>query len=176
MMAGYFWDKHLSEDEVRAILRDPKDKRFTRFAAQLLHRAPANEVFNWLSKELFCRRWYGIKHRLKKDAWAAEDLGYWEKVYAILKKELKEQGVMIRQPVKPRSSFLAMIGRRLKTARSSQRLSQAALAQQIGMKQVNISRIESGQENVTLLTLQRIAEALALEICLEGGTETKQAV
>lgn len=160
----YFGDKNLSEAEIRKILGHPADKRFTRFAAMLLDRAPAREIFQWISKEDFCRSWQGIRRQLKKNRWAAEDLGYWEKVYEILKRELRAQGVEIRRPIRPRSSVLTTIGEALQAARRARGLSQAALAKKVGMKQVAISRIESGQENVTVLTLQKLATVLAVRL------------
>ncbi|MFH0881341.1 MAG: helix-turn-helix transcriptional regulator [Lentisphaerota bacterium] len=165
----YFGDKNLSETEIRKILGNAADKRFTRFAAMLLDRAPAGEVFQWLAKEDFCRSWQGIRRQLKKNRWAAEDLGYWEKVYEILKRELRAQGVEIRRPVRPQSKLLAGIGEAMRKARKERGISQAALAKKAGMKQVAISRIESGQENITVLTWQKLATALGLQLVVSDG-------
>lgn len=44
--------------------------------------------------------------------------------------------------------------------RKKQGISQAELAKKIGTKQTNIARLESGQQNFTIETLQKIAKAL----------------
>ncbi|HEX9830306.1 MAG TPA: helix-turn-helix transcriptional regulator [Thermodesulfobacteriota bacterium] len=44
--------------------------------------------------------------------------------------------------------------------RKREGLSQAELARKIGTKQTNIARLESGQQNFTIDTLQKLAKAL----------------
>ena len=49
-------------------------------------------------------------------------------------------------------------------ARKRKRLTQAQLAKKVGMPQSQIARIESGNYNVTLGTLNRVASALDLKV------------
>ena len=44
--------------------------------------------------------------------------------------------------------------------RKREGLSQAELAKKVGTKQTNIARLESGQQNFTIETLQKLAKAL----------------
>ena len=48
--------------------------------------------------------------------------------------------------------------------RKQKGLSQAELAKKIGTKQSNVARIESGQQNVTIKLLDRIALALDMQL------------
>lgn len=50
--------------------------------------------------------------------------------------------------------------------RKKQKLSQAKLAQKLGMKQSSIGRIESGEQNLTLATLQNIASVFNKELVI----------
>lgn len=65
--------------------------------------------------------------------------------------------------------------RSLVERRSQLRLSQTALAGKVGTKQPAISRLETGDCDVSLNTLLRVAAALQLDISLtarEGATRT----
>jgi transcriptional regulator with XRE-family HTH domain len=59
---------------------------------------------------------------------------------------------------------LAKIGELLRTARERAQVSQAALAEKIGMGRENVIRIEKGRANVTVDTLVRIASGLDLDL------------
>lgn len=60
------------------------------------------------------------------------------------------------------------IGKRLAERRQELRVSQRDLAAQADIPQAEISRIERGLGNPTLLTLARLAEALDLEVALQA--------
>jgi len=49
--------------------------------------------------------------------------------------------------------------------RKEHKISQAKLAQMIGMKQSSIGRIEAGEQNLTLATLQNIASVFQKATC-----------
>ena len=51
--------------------------------------------------------------------------------------------------------------------RKQKRISQAELAKKIGTKQSNIARMESGQQNFTTDTLQKIASVFKRELKIE---------
>lgn len=52
----------------------------------------------------------------------------------------------------------------VKVERMRQNLSQAELAELVGVHEKYISKIESGKQNVTIQTLNRIAQALELDV------------
>ncbi|HTL08347.1 MAG TPA: helix-turn-helix transcriptional regulator [Chitinophagaceae bacterium] len=62
------------------------------------------------------------------------------------------------------NKLLAMLGSRIKQLRINQRLSQAVLAEHCGLQKANLSRIESGKTNITMLTLLSIAEGLHVTV------------
>ena len=51
--------------------------------------------------------------------------------------------------------------------RKKKKMSQAELAKKIGTKQSNIARMEAGQQNFTINTLQKIASAFDRELKVE---------
>jgi ribosome-binding protein aMBF1 (putative translation factor) len=51
--------------------------------------------------------------------------------------------------------------------RKKKKMSQAELARKIGTKQSNIARMEAGQQNFTIDTLQKIASAFDRELKVE---------
>lgn len=62
--------------------------------------------------------------------------------------------------------FARRIGEQIRTARIEAKLSQAAVADRIGMTRGNYARIEHGETNVTIETLLRIAEGLGLDLTI----------
>ena len=57
--------------------------------------------------------------------------------------------------------------RQIIKARSEQNITQKELADKLGIKQSNISRLESGSYNPSLDFLQRVAEGLGKELHIE---------
>lgn len=66
-----------------------------------------------------------------------------------------------RPDERPRSEGTNTVGERVKLARQTRLLTQAALAAKAGVSVKTVSRIEQG-EDATLTTLQKIADALAI--------------
>lgn len=58
------------------------------------------------------------------------------------------------------SIFLKLLGKRIRSIRRSQKLTQADLAFRFGNYAEHLGRIERGEYNVTICTLKAIAEAL----------------
>lgn len=65
------------------------------------------------------------------------------------------------------------IGKQLADRRHELRVSQRDLAARADITQAEISRIERGLGNPTLLTLARLAEALHLEVSLQAKDHTR---
>jgi len=60
--------------------------------------------------------------------------------------------------------FLYKMGKAIKEARYTKKLTQAALAYQIGMEKSNLSVIENGKSNPQVLTVVRICSALEISL------------
>lgn len=69
---------------------------------------------------------------------------------------------MERSDPKATRQVLARNVRRLRTKRG---LSQEALAEEVGLRQAQVSEIESGANNITLDNLHRLAIALGVRPC-----------
>ena len=60
--------------------------------------------------------------------------------------------------------FQEALGGRIKKIRLDKNMSQTLLANECGIEKANLSRIESGQANPTVLTLLKISAALQVPI------------
>lgn len=60
--------------------------------------------------------------------------------------------------------FLHSIGRNIAKHRKERGLSQLDLCGEINMEKYNLSSIENGRQNVTSLTLLKIADAMSVEV------------
>ena len=60
-----------------------------------------------------------------------------------------------------------MVAERLVSARDSVGMTQCCLAEETGIYQADISKIERGLANPSLLTLQRLADGMGMEIVIE---------
>lgn len=67
--------------------------------------------------------------------------------------------------------FLVALGRRIRAAREATGVSQAALAQRLGMLRTNYARIEHGRSNLTIDTLLRIADGLDVDLTIAMGSD-----
>lgn len=66
-----------------------------------------------------------------------------------------------------RTALARAIANTLVGYRVEHRLSQSALAEQLGMKQPAVARLESGEHNPSLETLQRLVRTLDIELVLD---------
>lgn len=60
--------------------------------------------------------------------------------------------------------FLAALGARIKELRLKKNLTQNELAILCNFEKASMSRIESGQTNITVLTLKKISKALDIQL------------
>ena len=65
---------------------------------------------------------------------------------------------------RPSAEELSLIGRRLRTLRQSNNLSQREVADAIGLPQSNLSRIENGKQRLNLTVLARMLSIYELSI------------
>lgn len=64
----------------------------------------------------------------------------------------------------PRDDFLALVGDRVREVRTARRLSRKQVAIESGVSQRYIAQLESGNGNISIILLRRIAEALDTKI------------
>ena len=170
MKKDWLWDRNISEGQARRILARPEHRRFLSLSALLLARKNVpREVFDKYIKRLdFCRNWPKIKRQMRRDKWNEPRIEYWQAIYEKLRESYSKKGIEIleRKRVVTVDKFCKKIGQQIRDARKEMGLAQAMLAKKIGVKQQMISRIESGQENPSLITLKKIADKLGLAITL----------
>jgi transcriptional regulator with XRE-family HTH domain len=66
--------------------------------------------------------------------------------------------------IKKRSSRLLELGSKIRVLRSIKGMTQTALSIKCDMEKASLSKIESGQVNISFLTLCRLGEGLGIEI------------
>ena len=173
MRPQWLWDKNISEEEIKIILKDPEHERFMNLAALLLSRNNApKEIFDqYLDKKLFVQNWSRIKRRMRKDSWNDPRIVFWQAVYEKLRDEFKEKGMVIRaRPAEITGGNVSwQIAEKIKTARQDLRLTQGELAEKIGISQQIISRIEKGRNDLRLSTLEKVLRFLGEQVEIKSG-------
>ena len=171
MKKDWLWDRNISERRVLKILHNPLHHKFIFLSSLLLSRKNTpQEVFrDYLKPEEFCRHWTRIKRQMRKDAWNNPRIEFWQAVYEKMLEKFRARGINIssRSKVKLGDDFCLEIGQRLKALRQQKKLTQAILSKKLNIPQQMISRIEGGKENISLLTLRKIADELGAKVSLE---------
>ena len=167
MEKDWLWDRNISKKQAIKILCSPAHPRFIPLSSLLLSRKNTpREVFRYYIKpEEFCRYWPMIKRRMRKDAWYNPRIEFWQAVYEKLAEKFraKEINISLRNRTGARNEFCIEIGQRLKALRKEKKLTQAMLSKKLNVSQQMISRIESGRENISLLTLKKVTEELGVK-------------
>lgn len=174
MAKTWLWDTKKSEEEAKHILNDPSHKSFVFYAALLLSRSnvPKDVFQNYLSKKRFCQFWQKIKRRMRKDKWTESRIMFWEEIYRFLIKDFRAKGISFPREVPKRkiNPLQQKIAQKIKFARCAQKMTQKELAKKMGVAQQFVSRTESGRENLSLRTIQRISDCLKIDFnMLESG-------
>lgn len=170
----WLWDKKISVEKARMILKDPERRRFLSLAGVLLSRKNTpKEVFRYyLDPILFIRYWYKIKRQMRKDDWNDPRIEYWQAIYESLREKYRKKGFDVKTPAsapKPRNDFCKAIADKIRSVRKERGCTQDALAKKLKISQQVISRIENGNENISLATLKKIADAIGVEVRIEMG-------
>jgi DNA-binding XRE family transcriptional regulator len=169
----WLWDRKITLEKARQILKDPADRHFLSLSAALLSRKNIpREVFRYYLKPIdFLQNWLKIKRQMRRDKWNNPRIEYWQAVYEVLKKKFEKKGIYPAREVPPVSKkedeFYQAVSDKIKLTRKQKGLTQNALARKLGVSQQMISRIEKGRENISLATLRNITEALGSEIRIE---------
>ena len=158
-IAKYFWslnDQALAETE--KALGDPDNPIFVRRAITLLSRCDdPEELFAVIPKAIFVNQWASIRRQWKKSGVNPDHRAWWDAIYrSIVSPDEDFQG-------EAASRHLRYIGSQIKTARKKKEWTQAELAERVGMGQKEISEIENGKSNITLLTLIKLAKTLEVK-------------
>lgn len=167
MRRDWLWDRKISLSEVKRILKNPEDKNFILISSLLLTRKnEPREVFKeYIDPLLFCKYWSEIKRRMRQDKWSQPRIIFWQAVYEKLQEKYRKRGARFRQesPV-VRDSLCKIVGDEIRKLRKEKGLSQRGLAEKLGISQQLISRVEKGKENISLITLKNISEALGKNV------------
>ena len=165
-MRTWLWDRKITEGNARKILVNPKNKSFVDLAALLLSRnnIPREVIPAYLDHKVFVSGWPQIKRRMRKDKWNKERIIFWQAIYENLLARLKKTGFKVRTPkVKP-DPFLEKVGREIRSWRKKKGLAQKELADRMKVNQQVISRLERGEDNVSVKYLRRLANALGADV------------
>ena len=154
----YFWG--LNQEAVKEtlqILKDPKQPKYLTRAYTLLSRCDKpKELFAVMDRKQFLETWPAIRRYWLKTGQSRDFRLWWESIYEQLTNAKKQnQGEPINE--------LKNIGQTIHKTRIAKGWSQIDLAKMSGLKQPDISKIEKGQENITLLTLIRLGRALGMK-------------
>lgn len=164
MKKDWLWDRKINISETRRILKHPENSRFVLMASLLLARkADPREVFkDYLDPVLFCKNWQRIKKKMAQDKWGNPRIIFWQAIYEKLLDKYRGKGIQLvrDRDMRVRDSVCEAIGRELRRVRKEKGLSQEQLAEKASIAQQLISRIEKGKENISLITLKKISEAL----------------
>lgn len=177
MNDNWLWDLDLSEREVRSILSNPNDPRFTRIAALMLARVndPKEVLGNYIGQEAFCQNWARIKREMRKNKWDEPRIIWWQAVQEKVYEKLKASGFRIRKKRinEPLGPLYRDLGHKIREIRKSHNISQAELAERIGTSQQWVSLVEQGKVNLTLNLLERISGATGTGLGIEFSNENK---
>jgi len=168
----WLWDRSVTPRQAMRILQNPAHPEFISLASLLLSRKNTpQEVFRqYLKPRDFCRNWLKIKRKMRKDAWNNPRIEFWQAVYEKLleKYRAKKINIFPKDKAKTINESCLWIGEKIRLLRKQRRLTQKMLSQRLNISQQMISRIESGRENISLLTLKRIIDELGAKLSIEG--------
>ena len=158
----YFWDLNQEAlKETEKILASPEHPKFMGRIIVLLSRCDKpKEIFSIITREQFKENWPKIRAHWMKQERRSEFRDWWDAIYEQL---MEEAQLKIIKPKGQTPEFFKEFGKLIKEARIRKGLSQKQLAQGVGMKQPDISKIEEGKNNITLFTLMRLCKILEIK-------------
>lgn len=157
----YFWglnEKALKKTEY--IIRNPHHQKFIERIFILLSRCDnPRELFSVVSKKQFLEKWPEIRRYWLKRKQSDDFRTWWETVYErLLEKQNSEKSLRGEEP-----EIFVKIGKIIRDKRINKGLSQLDFARKTGIKQPDVSAIESGKKNITLETLMRLCKILDIK-------------
>ena len=174
MSESIFWDKNISLNKIKRILKNSSDERFIDLAALLLSRENRPKVvFSEYIKIIeFCKNWKQIKKRMRQNKWTEKRIDFWDEVYKVAMDNIDKEKVRIRKPQKEAvDAEMQEICNKIKQARKSRGWTQKEASRQIGLSQQTISLVERGRANFSFKTIKKIANALGLMVILKSAEQ-----
>ena len=168
MRINWLWDSRLDEKKVKKILEDENHPKFNLYTEKLLSRvSDPRVVFDFISEVSFCKKWPGIKRRMKRDRWLRDRVIFWQTMYERVYEKLKEKGIKIREHEEIKISQERLrLAHQIRDIRMKSGYTQKDMAKRLGVIQQYISKIENGRENVSVDTLKRIADAFGRRVVI----------
>ncbi len=168
----WLWDRKTSLKKARFILNRPENEHFLPLASLLLSRKNTpKEVFRYYLKPRdFLGNWQKIKRQMRKNSWNDPRVEFWQAVYEKLKEKYEKRGIAVSEKIlisKPKDGFCKFVADKIKAVRKQKGITQEELSRRLRVSQQIISRIETGSENISLLTLKKIVDNLGAELQLE---------
>lgn len=151
----YFWELNpRALKEIPGIFKNSQHSKYVSRIIKLLSRCDRpKEVFSFISKKGFIESWPKIERKWRKQGGNKDFYAWWKTIY--------EQLIEKEQIFKPEIEF-KKIGKLIKKTRQEKDLTQFNLAKITGIKQPDISAIESGKKNITISTLIKIFRVLKI--------------
>ena len=172
MKRDWLWDRRISAQEAKTVLNKPDDRHFLSLASLLLSRNNIpKEAFSYLNPIEFIQNWRKIKRQMRKDEWNNPRIEFWQAVYEKLKERHEKKGEVFGEETaaaRVQDEFCKTVADKIKVVRKQRGITQKALAKKLRVSQQMISHTERG-ENISLLTLKKIADSLGAELHLEIG-------
>ena len=103
---------------------------------------------------------------MRLNRWSDTRILFWDEVYRVLLPKLGKEAVPDKVKRNALDREIKAIGNAIKRARIQSGWTQEELGERSGLSQQVVSFIENGYSNVSLLTLNRIAQAVGLEVAL----------
>lgn len=180
MERSWLWDKKISLQQLKNIFKDESHPRFIEFSSLLLSRKNIpKEIFGeYFSPIVFCRNWQKIKKRMRQDNWNDPRIEFWQAVYEKLRQGYKQKAVNIFPDKKETAVISGLsyeVAQKIIAMRKYNGLTQKALAKKTRFSQQMISRIEKGRQNISLMTLKKIADSMNCKVkidFLEQGSDS----
>ncbi|MFH0924591.1 MAG: helix-turn-helix transcriptional regulator [bacterium] len=169
MKINWLWDSTLKGNEVKKILRDVNHSKFDIYAEKLFSRVNDPKLaFSFVDKVSFCKKWPSIKKRIRKDQWLKDRVVFWQTIYEWVHEQLREQGIKVREAQEAEIPTERMrLAQEIRGIRMKLGYTQKEVAKRLGVIQQYVSRIESGRENVSVDTLERIATVLGKNLVIK---------
>ena len=168
----WLWDRKITAKKAKFILSNPDSKHFLSLSSLLLSRKNTpKEVFrNYLKPFNFLQNWNRIRRQMRKDSWNNPRIEFWQAIHEKLKEKYKKRRIFIDKnnvAHRPPNEFCKLVSDKIKLIRKQKGLTQQQLGKRLKVSQQVISRIESGRENTSLLTLKNIVDTLGAKLHLE---------
>jgi len=162
-----FWDIKITKQELKKVLKDKSNPKFSSMAALLLSRSnnPSIVFKDYIDKIVFVSNWQKIKRKMRLDNWNDQRILFWDQIYKTLLETIDKDKIKRgTQRLKNTDVDMQRISAEIKDFRKKKGVTQVKLAEMSGLSQQTISFLERGYLNISLRTFKKIADALELSI------------